>query len=357
MKILLIIGAYSFGGAERVICSLANHLFENNEVVLVTLSNREETYYLNPGIKRINGIGWKTELHGIFKLRKFLKQEKPNLIISFITHVNIATIIANLFTGTPIIISERNDPSKSATSNARRVLRKLIYPMASGFVFQTEEAKQYFSNKIQLRSVIIPNPLFLEEKSVDRSERVNEVVSVGRLVPQKRHDLTIKAFASANGKNGSYHLTIYGNGDERENLVRLVSDLNMQDKITINPAVNDLHSRIKNAKIFVLMSEYEGMPNSLMEAMGLGLACISSDCPCGGPRFLINQNCNGILVNNGDSIELCNQLNRLMNNDEEIDRISYEACKIRERLSSEKIFLQWDSFISKIVRERHLFFR
>lgn len=351
MKIMLILGAYSFGGAERVMCALANHLSENNSIVLVTLSNREETYYLNPSIKRINGIGWKSELHGVLQLRKIIMDERPELIISFIAHVNIAALLANVFTGIPVIISERNDPSKSATSGFRKILRKLTYPLASGFVFQTEEARDYFSSKIRLRSEIIPNPLFLEEKSVDINERVNEVVSVGRLVPQKRHDLTIRAFASTNGKTGNYHLTIYGNGDEYENLVRLVSDLDMIGKITIHSAVNDLHNRIKKAKIFVLMSEYEGMPNSLMEAMGLGLACISSDCPCGGPRFLINQNCNGILVNNGDYTGLSNELKRLMNNDEEIKRISEEAKKIRDSLSSDKIFKHWDMFIDNVRKK------
>lgn len=349
MKIMLTIGAFSYGGAERVMCALANHFCVHNDVVLVTLTENEETYYLHPDIKRINGIGWKNEFDGVVQLRKIIKKENPDVIISFLTHINIAVILASLFLGIPTIVSERNDPSKSATTTLRKVLRKITYPMAQGFVFQTEEARDYFNHSLRRKSKIIPNPLFMDEIPANAKDKQQEVVSVGRLVPQKCHDIIIKAFTSANGRSGKYHLTIYGNGDERDNLLQLISSLGMQDKITLHPAVDDLHRRIKYAKIFVLMSDYEGMPNSLMEAMGLGLACISTDCPCGGPRYLISDNVNGKLVRVRDEKQLEDSLRTLMMDDAEIERLGECAEKIRDRLSADVIFRMWDEYIDQVL--------
>ena len=345
---MLLLGAFSWGGAERVMCSLANHLSKDNNVILVLLTQKNRTYELNSDIKCINGINWNNELHGIFQLRKIIKQNNPDLIISFITHVNIAAILASLFLKIPIIISERNDPSKSATTFLRKILRKITYPMASGFVFQTDDAKKYFSKKIAGRSVVIPNPLFLSDSPEELDNRINEVVSIGRLVPQKRHDLIIKSFFEANGVDGNYHLTIYGNGDEYDKLLKLIESLKMLDKIDIHNAVNDLHRRIRKAKIFVLMSEYEGMPNSLAEAMGLGLACISSDCPCGGPRYLIENGKNGYLIKVNHVDDLTNKLKTLMKDDNLIKKLSKNAMIIKEKLSNDRIFALWDKYIAYI---------
>jgi glycosyltransferase involved in cell wall biosynthesis len=351
MKIMLTIGAFSYGGAERVMCALANHLCNAHQVTLVTITERDETYKLDERIKRINGIGWTNQLQGILKLRKIVKKERPDLLISFIAHINIAAILACAFTGIPVIVSERNDPAKSATSRLRRILRKVTYPFASGLVFQTEDAKHYFGRRIQKRSVVIPNPIFLEEKAIPFDERENEIVSVGRFVTQKRQDLILKAYAELirDNPNCDYKLTFYGDGEYRDEIKKQISLLGLTDRVNLLEPTLSIHEKIKHAKIFVLMSEYEGMPNALMEAMGLGLVCISSDCPCGGPRYLINDGENGFLIRVADVKQLSETLCFVIENDDLQKRVSKEAEKIIERLSSDKVFLLWDQLIERIM--------
>lgn len=348
MKIALVMGAYAFGGAERVMCALANHLSANNEVILITITKAERTYPIEENIKCINGIGRKNNLDGILRLRKIFVREKPNLIISFITHINIATIFASIGMKIPVIVSERNDPSKSATSKLRVLLRRISYPLASGFVFQTEDAKKYFSSFIQRRSTVIPNPLFLHVAAVPFEERRSEIVSIGRYVPQKRQDLIIKAFNSV-VRDTDYTLTFYGTGDQKQYLQELVDNLGIAERVQLLDAVPDIHDRIKYAKLFVMMSEYEGMPNALMEAMGLGLACVSTDCPCGGPRFLIQDGVNGCLVDVGNQKQLEEKMQRMIHDDDFSKSLALNAELINDELSAEKVFLAWDAYIENMV--------
>ena len=352
MKFVLVMGMYSFGGAERVMCHLANHLSGNgNDVTLITVSNAKETYELNSRIHRVNGIEWKNELDGVLKLRKLFVTIRPDVIISFLAHINIAVLLASMFLRIPVIISERNDPSKSATSRLRVILRKITYPWAESVVFQTEDAKRFFSNKIQKKGTVIPNPVFLSEKSVPFDDRINEIVSVGRFVPQKRQDLIVRAFEEAIKKHNTYHLTFYGNGEEKERIIRYIEEHNIKKYVTISNSVPDLHARIKYARIFIMMSEYEGMPNALMEAMGLGLVCISSDCPCGGPRYLIQDGVNGYLVRVGDIEQLTEKLCYVIENEDLQRSVSKNAQIIQDKLSSDKVFQQWDELIEKIIGE------
>ena len=349
MKIALVMGAYSYGGAERVMCSLANYFSERYEVVLITLFEAERVYHISDRVACVNGINGKNDLDIMKGLRGIFKTEKPDVIISFITHINIASILASRGLRIPVIISERNDPKQSATSSFRKLLRKLTYPLASGIVFQTEDAKNYFSAYIRKKSTIIPNPLFLHVEAMPVTERKHEIVVAARYVPQKRHDLIIQAFSNVAGKS-DYILSCYGSGDEKIKLQKMVEEFGLTNRIFLHDAVTDLHERIKSAKVFIMMSEYEGMPNALMEAMGLGLACISSDCPCGGPRFLIENGKNGVLVESGNLEQLTQVLNNMLSDEAFMQKIAAEAINIRDTLSSDKIFQRWDCFIHNVMR-------
>lgn len=351
MKCVLVMGSFVYGGAERVMCSLANYFIgSGNEVVLVTITHAPETYPLNNKIKRINGLNWKNQLDGVLKLRKVFIDEKPDVVITFIAHINIASLLAGLWLKVPIIISERNDPAHSATTSLRRILRKVTYQRAKAIVCQTQDSKEYFSEKIQQKVDIIPNPLYLAEDNVDFDQRDNEIVSVGRFVPQKRHEVTIRALSKLKDEF-DYRLTIYGNGDdgEKERLQDLVDKLGLTGRVILHDAVSDLHKRIKYAKAFILMSEYEGMPNALMEAMGLGLVCFCSDCPCGGPKFLIKDEENGFLIKVDDEKMLVERLREALTDNDKMHKISLAAQDVRIRLDPEQIWKQWGALVSKVT--------
>lgn len=346
-KIILIIGALSFGGAERVICNIANKLAEiGDEVVLIAVHTRESAYSIDKRVRVINGLSGKRPLSKLVALRKILKKEKPRAALSFLTHINLFAILATLGVDTKLVISERNDPAREPKNLGRRLMRRLLYPLSDGFVFQTEQAKDFFSKYIQDRSAVIPNPVFLD--AVERPKaRKKKIVNVGRLVQQKRQDNLIRAFKIVNEMYPEYTLDIFGEGPEKENLNSLIKNLKLEHAVSLKGSVKNLHDQIKDASIFVLTSDFEGMPNVLMEAMALGIPCISTDCPVGGPRALISHMENGLLVPVSDNEELVEAIELLIKNKQMQEKFSKESIKVLEDYSLEKISAKWRDFLLK----------
>lgn len=352
MKVTFIIGAFFIGGAERVMSNLSNWFVQKGEeVTLITITEQEQCYPINEKVKVINGIGRKNDFDAIVKLRKIIKKENPDVVLSFLTHINIAVILAMIGTGIPVVISERNDPKRIPPELYRRFLRKILYPFAKGIVFQTNDAMAFFCKAMQKKSEVIPNPINLCALPLSLQERKKIIVSVARFVPQKKHKMLIRAFTRISDKNRDYSLHLYGDGDCKDGILKLINDLKMEHKVILKGESKHLHQEIRSAEIFALVSDYEGMPNALMEAMGLGLACISTNCPCGGPEFLIQNGQNGILIPIGDEDALTNALDEVINNIEFRERISLEAQKISERLNSEEIYQKWYLFLQKNMRK------
>jgi glycosyltransferase involved in cell wall biosynthesis len=179
---------------------------------------------------------------------------------------------------------------------------KYLYKKADGFVFQTEDAAKYFEGIIKCDSKIIPNPInpkFIKEPY--KGEREKNIVTVGRLESQKNQKMLIEAFGKIESKYPEYSLLIYGDGSKKEELQDLIKEKGLENKVILKGKIDDVENVIDKAKMFVLSSDYEGMPNALMEAMALGLPCISTDCPCGGPRYLMENGKSGLLVPVGNS--------------------------------------------------------
>jgi glycosyltransferase involved in cell wall biosynthesis len=197
------------------------------------------------------------------------------------------------------IISERNDPAHFGGSTITRIVSRLLMRKANGFVFQTKDAQAFYGGEIAKHSVIIPNPLFIGDDYPDTQyvgEREETIVTTGRLNKQKNHPLLIRAFKRIAVEFPEYKLIIYGEGPERQNDEALISELGLQERVLLPGTINDVPAKIYKSSLYVLSSDFEGMPNALMEAMALGLPCISTDCPCGGPRELIYKGYIGMLV-------------------------------------------------------------
>lgn len=346
-KFIFIIGALSFGGAERVICNIANKLAEiGDEVVLIAVHNRESAYSIDERVRVINGLSGKRPLSKLITLRRIVKEEKPKATLSFLTHINLFAILATLGVDTRLVISERNDPAREPKNLVRRLMRKFLYPLSDGFAFQTEQAKDFFSKYIQDRSTIIPNPVFVDAVEMPKT-RKKKIVNVGRLVHQKRQDDLIRTFKIINEIFPDYTLDIFGEGPEKENLNSLIKSLKLEHAVSLKGSVKNLHDQIKDASIFVLTSDFEGMPNALMEAMALGIPCISTDCPVGGPRELIRHMENGLLVPVSDKKELVKAIELLIKNKQRQEKFSNESIKVLEDYSLEKISTQWREFLLK----------
>ncbi|MGG0413134.1 glycosyltransferase family 4 protein [Peribacillus simplex] len=356
-KICFVTAGLGFGGAERVISTLSNFLADNGvKVTILTVSNffEEPAFELRSSIKvcrlKYGRVPILRNIQHIKKIRKAIIEINSDIVISFLSTINIYTLISLIGSKVPIIVSERNDPKMDPKVVWKRILRNLIYPLSSGYVFQTEEAKNYFSKEIREKGVVIPNPLMIRNMPrVWEKERRKEIVAVGRLEDQKNYPLLLKAFSKLSHQFSDYKLIIYGDGSKKEQLEMLCENLNISNKVLFAGIHKDVLNRINGAKLYVLSSNYEGMPNALMEAMAVGLPCISTDCPCGGPRYLIEHETNGLLVELNNVDQLTRAIETLLSNNNKSIKISKEAIKIRENLSIEQVTSMWEKYIIEIL--------
>lgn len=355
MKIVFVIGSLGFGGAERVVSVLANQFFDlGHQVTVITLANNICNYPISNGIHTFH-IATNTTIKGlsglqrIIFLKKYISKINSDIVISFTSGVSIYVLLARLFYPFKIIVSERNDPKQDPKNWFLRLVRDNLYKISDGFVFQTIEAKEYFSRKIQKRSAVISNPIKTDLPKPYHSEQSHRIVATGRLVPQKNYPLLLEAFAEFLELYPKYTLDIYGSGPMEEELHNLVLELGIKESVQFNGVVNNWHDYAKVAEIYVLTSDYEGMPNALMEAMAIGLPCIATDCPCGGPSFLINNGINGLLIPVADKKELIKSMKYYASNLDKARLIGRQASIDMRKFNVQTISQSWLNFINDVL--------
>lgn len=288
MRIMFYTSSLGKGGAERVISILSNELIKNNSICIVVNTRKNISYEIKNNIKIIEldkkyiKSNLLRNLNRIKITKNVIEKEKPDIIISFLPIPSYRVLSLRKKNKIPLIVSDRNNPEQEYKSFINKILMNRLYPRADGFVFQTEKQKKYFSEEIQAKSTVIHNPLkeeFLEEKAEKQKE--NTIISVGRLVEQKNQEMLIEAFSAIAIENKEYVLKIFGEGPLRKKLQSKIDDLNLQERISLCGVSDNIREELEKAKMFVLSSNYEGMPNALIEAMAVGLPVICTDCPCG----------------------------------------------------------------------------
>jgi GalNAc-alpha-(1->4)-GalNAc-alpha-(1->3)-diNAcBac-PP-undecaprenol alpha-1,4-N-acetyl-D-galactosaminyltransferase len=351
MKYLCVIGGFSFGGAERVMTNIVNYLSGDNAVIYLGMRKYDPpAYEISRNAKIINGLESTNKFKNILEIRKIIKKEKPDVILSFMTQINIATIISSLGLKVPVVVSERADPSKTP-GKAKRLLRKVTYPLSAGVVFQTEDAMSYFSESIKKKARIIYNPIYVsaEDRTYNCKDRRPEVVGVGRLDQQKNFELLINSFNALGDKYSDYKLKIYGEGPKREELQKLIDSEGLSGRVVLCGQSKTLHHDIRDASLFVLSSDFEGMPNALMEALALGIPCISTDCPVGGPRILIENEENGMLVPIADKEKLTEAMERVLGDKVFSRKLALSGRQSISKFDPDVILKQWEDYLSSRV--------
>lgn len=358
MRITLFIGSLTGGGAERVVCNLANHLSKNHSVTVLTVSDKQ-TYKLLENVQHI--ILYKetgTRLPHLvvniiryIKMVKYFAMEKPDVYITFLPMLTKMIMKHKWLIKCPVLLAERADPEtfcKSSKKNNK--LFEKYYHKADGYFFQTENAKQYYitrginvNNSKVIANAI--NPYFID--SPDPDDNSKRIVAVGRLSEQKNFSMLLKAFAMVNERipGSGYHLVIYGQGPLLEQLKNEAIQLNIEKSVEFPGYVKDMKSELLKSKMFVLSSDFEGMPNALMEAMAIGLPCVSTKCKGGGAEFLISNYDNGILVPINDAINMASAIEEVLSNKKLAQKLGNNAKKIQEYLAPEIIYDEWEKFI------------
>lgn len=354
-KILLIAPSIGkVGGAERTAALLANSLTENDHFrfTLCLTYARDNEFDLNSKINKVylpNKPLFKL-LYRLNALSDLYKQNAYDLVVGYTI---IGGILACLFKmiycrSAKVIVCERQDPN--AFSILYRLIRNVSYRYSDGAVFQTTDAQKYFK-RICSDSIVIPN--FINTRNlppiIPYTKKKNTIISVGRLEKVKNHDMVIRSFSIVSRLFPAWDLYIYGEGSEKENLMNLIRQLEIEKKVFLPGYDSNVIGSISNSKILILASKYEGYPNALLEGMACGSFCISSDCPCGGPRDMIQNGENGFLIPDIDENKIVELLVKYMNDERQAAAIASNALKIRERNSVTVIIDRWASYFDKII--------
>lgn len=355
-RIVFYIGSLAKGGAERVITNLAEHFFRSGySVFIVTKLLEDDEYAISEGITRIIADITPEEetdsrirnlYRRIRKLHRIFKEVNPDLIVSFIGKNNLMAVAAAGFLHIPVYVSVRSDPKREIGTGLNYKLTMLLFAQAAGIILQTNQAKEFFPERLRKKVVILPNslnPQFV--RPWNEKERSKTIVSVGRLDDNKNEQLLIEAFAALYQKFPEWKLDLYGDGENYEKLKQLIMDVHMQDKITLKGNRPNIDTLISDASIFALTSKVEGMPNALIEAMALGLAVVSTDCPCGGPAMLIQNGKNGLLIPVDDKEALIKALEKLMFDQVLRQKMGREAYCIIELLHPDVVNRQWMDYL------------
>lgn len=370
MRLTLVTPSLSCGGAERAAILIAEGLLKKgNHVSFVTIAGTESDFYKIPdGVHRLplNIAGNSpTPFHALWNnlcrlwiLRQTIRSLQPDAVISFLVETNILTLLALIQINYPVLVSEQNNPA-TGNKNIWKKLRHWIYPLANKVVSVSEGVDNYFDDwlpKTQ-RSVIF-NPLqpindevgkFDLPKGADPNKKW--AIAMGRLVYQKNFELLLSAFQKIIDRYPDWQLLIFGEGEMREELENLRDQFGLDDRVLFPGQTNNPIAVLKIAKLFILSSRWEGLPAVLFEALACGVPVVSTDCPS-GPREIIRDGVDGILVPTDDILALATAMDSLMSDENKRQHLAANTTEVKERFSLNKIVNSWEILINQAIKEK-----
>ncbi|MFA5703409.1 MAG: glycosyltransferase family 4 protein [Advenella sp.] len=367
MKIMLLVSSMNAGGAERVAATLASAwVKQGHQVVLVPCFSKgsgHSFYPLSPEVQvrwladDLPRQKWLGRVSKPFVLRKRIRVEQPDVIVSFLTNVNVTALMATRGIDIPVIVCERTHPVMSSNSGGLlKALRNKLYPLADAVMIQTADAAQAFTRVLPgLKHVaVIPNPL---PEGIEQLTTCNglctvsgrkTLVAMGRFVPAKQFDVLIDVFASVSHDYPDWDLCIWGDGPERATLIDKVKKMGCSQRITLPGKTTEPWKALSHAHAFAMTSRVEGFPNVLLEAMALGLPSISFDCPS-GPAELTQQGTAGLLVRLNDRLELEKAIRRFFSDDDFRCTLGARGKQsVWSRYRLETVLLQWDELFRQV---------
>lgn len=356
-RIVFFIATLTNGGAERVISILSKWLAcagKNVEIVLYFDSAPFYEIHPDVNITYVERETGSRKLHkNLIWLRRYFSKN-ADVVISFLAKFNMIALLALWGTGIPVLVADRNDPRQIPKQAPLRLARDILYHLADSVVVQTQHNKSYFSNALQKKCRIIYNPVDLQEKKgmALRTEKKKRVVSVARLMKQKNQLMLIDSFAKIGEEFLEHTLTIYGEGPYREVLENRIRELGLESRVFLPGKTQNVFDSIADAELFVLSSDFEGMPNALIEAMCLGLPVISTRVS--GATELIQDGKNGLLTDVDSGAQLTAAMRRMLENPELRKNCAREAVRLNDLLNTDHIVEQWLELVNELITEEKI---
>ena len=366
LKATFVLSSLGAGGAERVAAHLVNEWAARDEQVMLILTYSEVSQfaYSIPSTVTIvaladipgcRGRSVAARIRRLTALRRALVAQRSDVVISFLTDVNVATLLACIGLRVRVVVSERTHPPLCKLAAFWRSLRWLLYRRADRIVMLSQKSLVWLQDNIpDAKGVVIPNPVVfpLPEHSpvVDVIRYVPTetklIVGVGRLDSAKQFDHLLRAFAASNAHRLGWHLVILGNGPCRNALSDLGRAIQIGDQLHLPGSVGNMGAWYARADIFVMTSSFEGFPNALVEAMSYGVPPIAYDCDT-GPSEIIDHQMNGILVRpTGNELALSAAITTLVDDEDMRHRMGNAALSVRQTYSPERVLAMWDEVLS-----------
>lgn len=365
--VAVILSTLRGGGAEKVATDVANYwTSRGRRVSIITIDViTEDRYPLDQRVQRL-GLGllrdsrslaaalWNNRLR-VHRLRRAIRDSTARQVVSFTDITNVTTLLACRGLNVEVIVCERTDPRRHRLGRIWSSLRGRTYGRARAIVVQTRSVAAWAAAQGWGRPIyVIPNaaPSLSEDQDREIRNPATQLVAValGRLSPEKGFDLLIESFAEIAAAHPQWQLRIYGEGSERANLSKLAQERGVSDKVWFGGWTSNAEQALRSSDLFILPSRYEGFPNALLEAMAVGLPCISFDCDS-GPREIIRHEIDGLLVPAGDVRQLAHALERLMSDGNLRKRLGEKAREVRQRFSRNLFYRRWDAVLEGMSLE------
>ena len=360
-RILFVHPSLGLGGAEKIIAFLANSFSNEYNVSFLTLKESHETLKLNdninvicrPSYSEIPIVGKQmvSGLRSLYKMgwiiKDVVKSVAADIVVCFDLRVLLAmNVVRN---NAKILFSERADPYENP--KYWQILLKQFYRRVSMIVFQTEEARLFYGNVVKDKSEIIPNPALLRTDAniVRNSACIEEYIfAAGRLQRRKGFDLLIYAFIEIGDKFPDVKLKLYGDGEEMELLLGIIRDHGYEDRIEILPPVNGVIEKNVNARLFVIPSRSEGIPNILIEAMVAGIPSVATDCSPGGAKLISDKGKYCLLARNDDVESLSEKITFALSHPQIMEEYAVKAKSSMNRFDKDLIANSWKSVLGRM---------
>ncbi len=345
MKIAIISPGAIGGGAERVAQIISEYLAsKGHDIMFIYMREADCSFVRRPGIKylcidnkKISGL--KKYLYKCKRVKKEVENFGAKAFISFVID---EVLFLTMFGKLKKIVSLRNDPKRMSKKLYTKIIRFFVFHFANKIIFQTPDARDYFSKTIRKKGVIIHNPISQELPYWNKTFYKQDIITACRLEPQKNIYMLINVFDKISKEIKNIRLVIYGEGNEREDLENYAYKIKKNKQIVFPGYSHNIHEIMSKSMIFVLTSDYEGISNSMLEALAIGIPTICTDCPVGGAKMFIKDGENGYLIKVKDENELYKKLLKLIKNESIRINFSKESVKIRDELKLTTIGNQWE---------------